>query len=69
MAIWSIEAQGGTVCLKYRKDGVWQNCGSGDRAVEADLLAWVVDSAKPWDIIIDVAGARFVRAPAPWTRT
>lgn len=64
MAVWKVTKHDGNVKLVYQCDGAVKECGSGPEVLEADLLAWVADSATPWDIIAIEGGGWFVRLGA-----
>jgi hypothetical protein len=66
MAIWKVATQDGNVKLTYVSDGTAKECGSGPMTLEHDLVAWVADSAAPWDLIAIEGRGTFVRVSAPF---
>ena len=66
MAVWKVMKRGGNVALTYHAGGSTKQCGSGPAALAPDLVAWVADSAAPWDVIAIEGCGTFVRVTAPF---
>lgn len=65
MALWTIEREGDTLTLTWSPSVLpekltFQDCGRTSVSLRADLEAWVVSEADPFDIIQTDRGA-FVR--------
>lgn len=68
MALWKILTEADAVTLTYIESVLPggappKDCGRGDVALEADLEAFCIDQASPWDLIQSRRGV-FVRQSA-----
>lgn len=67
LSVWHIERTGDRVRLTYTPNPVAErpevrHCGEGDRKLEAELEAWVIQEASPWDLVRTARGT-FARLP------
>ncbi len=69
MATWNIWKHEQQLRLKYVAGGVAQECGQGPAqgGMVRDLVAWVSETATPWDVIAVEDGGTFVRMHSPRT--